>query len=771
MNITRAARQLFTPPSAREEYQRAPVVGPQVTSNTRGIRGSIPSEYSPELAISKAYLLNSYLYRAVNIIADDIASLPFRAGPDPSEANDFNIESPLARLLGPAPGGPNADCTPVELWTHAIASYIIQGQFAWELELSNAGKPVAIWPLMAQYLRAIPWVPENGGTPRYFASYEYSPNGKSTTALTDAQVYYQWQPSQKSWHQPQSALQAARLDIEVAVMQDVYDHAFLRNDARPASVVAVREFQDDGEYEAFKERLNGSFRGPQNAGKQLIMEATSEESSVGDIIDVKTLGLSQRDAEFIKRYEQKLRGIVAAIGVPMSKIDASGRTFDNASEENKTYWLQTIKPLARRLADRINLRLAPRLGTDVGWFDFSEVEALQPPQKFVLVSPIDAYNNRIITLDEARGALGHDAIDSDELAELIADVPTVEPAVASADDQEDQDMPDDEAPDLSNQQLQRIIDGIAEAISSREPTREVDHVARRDAQWHKIDKQISSMEEVWLRAFKRLFRKQEEATIKRLEGKRGRQAMNRQDENGLPSPDASGVFDTETWKQETEDMASGLYASVSALAIAETVGTLGIGFDIKNPLVDEFISARALDMAGLVTQTTYAAIRQEMIEGVAAGEGIPEIAKRIRGVFDNASRNRSVTIARTEVISAYNGSMDAIGRALPRDVVGAKEWIATRDGRTREAHANADGQVADIGGAFQVGGYSMEYPGDYRAPAELTVNCRCAVGLLTPDSLTPDQLAALGRNMEQGKWRSVESVTAELVRIAAGAAA
>ena len=80
--------------------------------------------------------------------------------------------------------------------------------------------------------------------------------------------------------------------------------------------------------------------------------------------------------------------------------------------------------------------------------------------------------------------------------------------------------------------------------------------------------------------------------------------------------------------------------------------------------------------------------------------------------------------ARTETVSAYNdGAVQSYGDAG----VERKEWLASIDERTREAHAEADGQVVNTHEAFMVDGEEMEYPGDPGASAENVINCRCTV--------------------------------------------
>ena len=283
------------------------------------------------------------------------------------------------------------------------------------------------------------------------------------------------------------------------------------------------------------------------------------------------------------------------------------------------------------------------------------------------------------------------------------------------------------------------------ARSTREPDGPVrppapdpaEHEARRVRVWQRVDQQAKSLEVLWERQLRAFFAQQQEATLNRLEGKRGRQATRE-----TRAPDPGRIFDLGYWRDRLRDLTQGLLETVFTVGsarVAEKFPDVDIAFDVTAPYAAQFISERANQLAGHVTDTTYRQIQDALGDGLAAGESVDQIASRVRAVFTQASETRAATIARTETIGGLNASTDLAAAQLPRDVAAGREWIATPDHRTRHDHRDADGQVQPMGMPFTVGGYLMPYPGFPGAPPAQTINCRCTLAILTPGELATRQ--------------------------------
>ncbi len=94
---------------------------------------------------------------------------------------------------------------------------------------------------------------------------------------------------------------------------------------------------------------------------------------------------------------------------------------------------------------------------------------------------------------------------------------------------------------------------------------------------------------------------------------------------------------------------------------------------------------------------------------------------------------RAEVIARTEGLrAAHQGTEELHRQAVERGDVEAdaliQTWHASNGPRTRDSHRALDGQERPMGKPFVTkDGIELRYPGDPRAPASETAQCRCSV--------------------------------------------
>lgn len=117
----------------------------------------------------------------------------------------------------------------------------------------------------------------------------------------------------------------------------------------------------------------------------------------------------------------------------------------------------------------------------------------------------------------------------------------------------------------------------------------------------------------------------------------------------------------------------------------------------------------------------------------------------LRKKFKHISIVNAKRIIRTESVNAANyatnqSAIDVFGKENLQ-----KEWIATRDNRTRLEHIEADGQIVKMEENFIVGGQKLERPGDPSGSAWNVINCRCTTA---PFPIEVEQNVSSGRIIE-----------------------
>lgn len=408
------------PSSTEVELRAAPFALPSPVQVTVPNQGQVP-DWNAELAVNSAYHGNLYVARCIEATANALSGLPFRAGADPEKPKVYSSAqySRLALLLSPPPGSPNPRWTPRMLWKYAIIQYIITGKWVWLKEFSPGGQVIGLWPLPSQFITPVPVDPGSRGD-RYFKGFNYRVQGKVKYFTAD-QVFYAYNPSQADHLQPESILRAASYRIGLAQMLDRYDHALMKNNAVPSTLVTTEPFATKEERRAFRQQFANTFGGYDNAGKTLFAEAEYDintdgttSNNVGSKVNVARLGMTSQELQQNEKYLQVVDDIHVALGTPKSVLGvATEATFANGAQELTNWWNERLLPLKAEIEDHVNIGLAPELGSHhIGWFDTSKVKALQPAQRFnaadisSLIKGDATPGGPLLSRDEGRAELG-----------------------------------------------------------------------------------------------------------------------------------------------------------------------------------------------------------------------------------------------------------------------------------------------------------------------------------------------------------------------------
>lgn len=141
-------------------------------------------------------------------------------------------------------------------------------------------------------------------------------------------------------------------------------------------------------------------------------------------------------------------------------------------------------------------------------------------------------------------------------------------------------------------------------------------------------------------------------------------------------------------------------------------------------LVQSFIAREALKKATFIAKTNASLIREVIAKGFEQGLSEALIAKDIKETLGGSlAIERAKTIARTEIHNAATYGMQAAAEETQLNLT--REWVSVHDERTREAHVEADGQRRGLFDPFDVGGESINRPGE--GSPENSINCRCTI--------------------------------------------
>ena len=201
-------------------------------------------------------------------------------------------------------------------------------------------------------------------------------------------------------------LESAGVAIEIENLAKLYNRNYLLNDGRPGGLLVLRgEIEDDD-----KEELKSRFRG--NIGRAGHTTVISADDGV-DYVDTSA---SPRDVAYSQMRQITKEEILASFGVPESVIgNAAGRTFSNASEEIRVFWMETMLPHLEPLARSLD-ELDDEYYID---FDTSEVPILQLYKQERERYLMQEFQTGLISNNEYRIGSGRKEVEADLADSLL----------------------------------------------------------------------------------------------------------------------------------------------------------------------------------------------------------------------------------------------------------------------------------------------------------------------------------------------------------------
>ena len=148
---------------------------------------------------------------------------------------------------------------------------------------------------------------------------------------------------------------------------------------------------------------------------------------------------------------------------------------------------------------------------------------------------------------------------------------------------------------------------------------------------------------------------------------------------------------------------------------------------------------------GTAKANLISVLKALMQDPVFMVEGEIVKAKMLMRQYGNYSRFQARRLVRTEATRAANvATLQSAQDMFPGEVM-QKRWITSMDGRERDWHGAANGQIVDFNKPFIVKGEQLRWPGDTSGSAANVINCRCSFAPFPkPNANTTELIDSIG---------------------------
>lgn len=297
-----------------------------------------------EELVKHGYRRNELIYACINKTASSAAQISLQL----KSKRDEKIirEHPLLNLIH----RPNETMNESDLWASIAIFQKLAGRAVFEIELSNRGAPVALWPLNPDRLQIVqakerPVVQE----------YIYKVPGMEDQHLKPEQVldFPIFDPLDRFKTYPPVAVCARAGDIDNAATDHiklVWEHGGM-----PPGLLKTTQVLQDADVADIRRRWSERYSGHTNWLEPAVLDRDAEYQKTG--MTFEELGFDALDSREEARICMVLDVPPILVG---AKVGLDRSTYSNYQEARASWWEDTLLPMYVNYMDTIEYRLLPR---------------------------------------------------------------------------------------------------------------------------------------------------------------------------------------------------------------------------------------------------------------------------------------------------------------------------------------------------------------------------------------------------------------------------
>lgn len=512
-------------------------------------------------------------------------------------------------------------------------------------------------------------------------------------------------------------IQALSDAIETDRSARQWNRTFFGNSARPDLILKTK-FKTREQMEPLRAQFEDRYRGTENAHKVAMLP---------DGVEPDKMGWSQKDMDFVEQMHWSRDDILSGLRTPHVVLGlGAGENLNRATADttNYIYALRTVTPRLRRIAASLNAFVVPRFGKDL-LFDFDNVvpddEDLEIRKRVAGLAGAP-----YLSVNEVREELGAPKVPG---GERVMTTYSQVPLGSTPEEPQPKRLASHEAyfalqfakkNERASEHVEKSIDTVIEkAVKAFESAEKALKRSREEGSWRGFVARVTPYEELLRKRFARY----------------GRDVAGRAESSLV---EASKGIDYDQLLDKEEEVRSIMRFAHPALedlyrregiAVADEISG---AFDATEARIRETVGRAANLLARSYHEETVRLLKEALETGIAEGEGIDKLKRRIREVGEFSSDVRALRVARTETFRIAN----LAGKEAYRQSGFTKlVWFTASDEAVCEFCGPMDGKIVSIEENFfnkgesvrgaEGGVLNLDYT-DVEAGA-LHPNCRCRV--------------------------------------------